>query len=103
MFNLTDYKFDKPYYRQGEFLELFSISLSTLKRFMEDWVNSGKNLNEMGHLNIQGFRETCWEPRAFLAWLIENKLEAPVKYDYQISEQKKLTENIIKLNKKQTN
>jgi hypothetical protein len=101
MFNLTDYKFEKPYYRQGEFLELFSISLATLKRYMEEWVNNGNNLQLMGHLNIIGFRETCWEPKTFLNWLIENKLEAPVKYDFELSEQKKLAQNVINIPKKQ--
>jgi len=101
MFNLTDYKFEKPYYRQGKFLELFSISLATLKRYMEEWVNNGNNLQDMGHLNIIGFRETCWEPKTFLNWLIENKLEVPVKYDYQLNEQKKLNQNVINIPKKQ--
>ena len=101
MFNLTDYKFEKPYYRQGKFLELFSISLATLKRYMEEWVNNGNNLQDMGHLNIKGFKETCREPKTFLNWIIENKLEAPVKYDYELSEQKKLTQNVINIAKKQ--
>ena len=101
MFNLNDFRFAKPYYRQGEFLELFSISLSTLKRFMEEWLDNGRNLEEMGHLNIKGFKETCWEPRAFLNWLIENKLEVPAKYDYQLNEQKKLNQNVINIPKKQ--
>ena len=94
MFNLNDFRFAKPYYRQGEFLELFSISLSTLKRFMEEWLDNGRNLEEMGHLNIKGFKETCWEPKAFLNWLIENKLEVPLKYDYQLKKKYKKSEFI---------
>jgi hypothetical protein len=42
---------------------------------MEEWVNNGNNLQDMGHLNIKGFKETCWEPRTFLNWLIENKTD----------------------------
>ena len=90
MFNLNDFRFAKPYYRQGEFLELFSISLSTLMRFMEEWLDNGRNLEEMGHLNIKGFKETCWEPKAFLNWLVENKIEVPARFDYEVSEQNKL-------------
>ena len=29
----------------------------------------------MGYLKFQGFKEPCWEPQKYIAWLIEHKLE----------------------------
>jgi hypothetical protein len=101
MDNLTEYKFDKPYYRQSEFIQMMSISLSTLKRYMEDWVKKGHSTAEMGYLDIEGFKENCWEPRTFMTWLIKHKINVQVKYDYEVKEQKQLQNSIINLNKPQ--
>ena len=101
MISLTNYKFDKPYYRQSIFLDLFSMSESCLKRYIKDWTDQGRDAVEMGHLNIIGFKETCWCPKTFLGWLIENKIEVPVRYDYQLAEQEKLKTNIVNIPQKQ--
>jgi hypothetical protein len=100
MINLTNFKFDKPYYRQSEFLLLFSISESCLKRYVKEWTDVGKNPEDMGHLNIKGFKEICWIPITFINWLVENKIEVPVRFDYQVSEQHKLKTNILNIPKK---
>jgi hypothetical protein len=54
----------------------------------------------MGHLNIKGFKEICWIPITFINWLVENKIEVPVRFDYQVSEQRKLKTNILNIPKK---
>ena len=38
-----------------------------------------------------------FEPRSFLNWLIENKINGPVQYDYQVKEVDSLKTNITKL------
>ena len=73
---------------------------STLKRYMADWRKSGKPLAEMGYIKFQGFRETCWQPGVFTRWIIANKLEAEVKYDYDLAEKKKNQMGVINFNKK---
>ena len=67
---------------------------------MADWRKSGKPLAEMGYIKFQGFRETCWQPGVFTRWIIANKLEAEVKYDYDLAEKKKNQMGVINFNKK---
>ena len=68
---------------------------------MSEQLKGGKTLAEMGYLKFQGFKEPCWEPQKYIAWLIEHKLEAEAKYDYDLAEQRKLRMGIVNFNKKQ--
>lgn len=100
MENLKNFKFDRPYYRQSKLLDIFSISETTLRRYIKEWIDLGKNAQDMGHLNIKGFSEICWCPVTFLHWLIANKINVAVTYDYQKVEQDKLKSNIVSIPKK---
>jgi hypothetical protein len=82
----TNFNFAKPYYRRGEFLDLFSMSESTLKRYMAEQRLKGVSLSEMGYLNIEGFREDCWIPQA--------------KYDYDLLAKREAHMTVVNLNKK---
>lgn len=36
-----------------------------------------------------------WEPVKFLNWLINNKIKANVKYDYEAKDQKEASDNLM--------
>jgi len=97
--NYLNHKYDKPWYRQSEILNLLGMSDSTLKRYMAEHRKAGKSLADMGYLKFEGFREACWQPGVLTHWLVQNKLEAETKYDYERAEQKRVQMNIINLNK----
>ena len=96
---MINFKFDKPWYRQTELLEKTSTSNACLKRYTSEQLKSGGTLTEMGYLKFQGFKEPCWEPQKYIAWLIEHKLETDPKYDYEQAEQKRVRMGIINFNK----
>ena len=91
--NITNFKFNKPYFPQSEILELFNISETTLKRYIAEC----KSANDLGMFKIEGIRQNMFEPKTFLNWLIENKIKATVQYDYQKAEVDNLKTNITKL------
>ena len=95
------FKFDKPWYRQTELLEKTSMSNACLKRYMSEQLKGGGNLTEMGYLKFEGFKEVCWCPLKFTAWLVEHKLEKEPKYDYELAEQKRVRMNVVNLNNNQ--
>ena len=97
--DIVNYTFDKPWYRQSELLDKFSVSNACLKRYMSEQLKAGKTLAEMGYLKFQGFKEPCWNPQKFIAWLFEYKLEPEAQYDYELAEQKRLRMGIINFNK----
>mgnify|MGYP003646555330 FL=1 len=102
MLNYLTHKYDKPWYRQSEMLLLTAMSESCLRRYMADQRKAGLPLADMGYLKFEGFKEVCWQPGLFTHWLITNKLEAEVKYDYELAEQKKVRMNVVNLNKQQS-
>ena len=103
METILNYTFRKPFYRQSDFLELFSLSLSTLKRYIEEWRSKGGDPSDMGKLNIQGYKEVCWNPQLFLQWLIENKVELEVKYNHEALEVEKSKQRISDLSINENN
>jgi len=101
MLSYLNHKYDKPWYRQSEILLLLAMSESTLKRYMADHRKANLPLADMGYLKFKGFKEICWQPGVLTYWLVQNKLEPEVKYDYELAEQKKVQMNIINLQQKQ--
>jgi hypothetical protein len=92
METLLNYKFDKPFYSQSQLLSIFgSISESTLKKYMKDWVEEGKELVDMGYFRIDGVRENQWEPQTFCRWLLANKIKVQAN---------KIESNLIDINNK---
>ena len=95
---IINFKFDIPWYRQSELLEKLSMSNACLKRYMSEHLKGGGNLTAMGYLKFEGFKEACWDPIKYTAWLIEHKLEREPKYDYEVAEQKKVRMGVVNLN-----
>jgi len=102
MLNYLNHKYDKPWFRQSEMLELTGMSESCLRRYMADQRKANKPLADMGYLKFKGFKEVCWQPKMLTHWLIQNVLETEVKYDYELAEQKRVQMNVINLSKKQS-
>ena len=85
---LFNYKFSKPFVSQTELVELFgSLSESTLKRYMKEWIDGGNEVKEMGMFRIDGVRENQWIPQVFIKWLTEHKIDKAYKWDYEKLEQ----------------
>ena len=102
--DVINFTFDKPFYRQTEMLVKLSMSEACLKRYMKEVIDSrGEKgtLTEMGYMKFEGYKEACWIPGLLLNWLIENKLEAIPKYDYELAEQKRVSMGVINFNKQQ--
>ena len=95
--DLINYHFDKPWYRQSELCEKLSMSNACLKRYMSEQLKGGGTLSEMGYLKFQGYKEACWDPIKYTAWLIEHKLEKEPKYDYELAEQKRVGMGLVNL------
>ena len=89
MFN---FRYLKPYYTQSEVLELFSLSKSTLQRYREEVMKKGGDLwVDLGYFHIDGTKEAMYEPVRLSNWLLENKINIPKPYDYQVDEIKKVS------------
>ena len=92
------FNFNKPYYPEGELLELFSLSKSSLQRMREECLKSGGDLFiDMGYFHIKGISSAMYEPYKFSAWLFDNRVVPENKYDYEILETSKVKEGLIKL------
>ena len=92
---LLNYKFSKPFVSQTELIELFgSLSESTLKRYMKEWIDGGNEVKEMGMFRIDGVRENQWIPQVFIKWLTEHKIDKAYKWDYEKLEQDNLKKDI---------
>ena len=93
---LFNYKFSKPFVSQTELVELFgSLSESTLKRYMKEWIDSGNDVKDMGMFRLDKVRENQWEPVTFMKWLYENKINKAYKYDYEIKQQEAHKEDFL--------
>ena len=81
---------------QTELVELFgSLSESTLKRYMKEWIDSGNDVKDMGMFRLDKVRENQWEPVTFMKWLYENKINKAYKYDYEIKQQEAHKEDFL--------
>ena len=70
---------------------------------MSEHTQKGGALADMGHLEISGFREACWEPIALVNWIYSNKVNKQKTYDYEFAEAKKLEENIVNIKQRGKN
>ena len=72
---------------------MFQLSNSQLKKFIKEWTDPGRPVEDMGYLGkIEGVRETVWSPNKFYSWLMANK--------HQRNSQKVRSINIITFNQK---
>ena len=84
----TQFTFTQLWYTTTDLLKLIPISRSTFYKMHRKLIEQGKDGSEMGKVKIEGCENTLWCPIKFVSYLQEYKiLTAPIKYDYEKSEQ----------------
>jgi len=82
------FTFTRKWYPTKNLLEIIPIPRSTFYKMHRELIEQGKDGSEMGKVKIEGCENTFWCPIKFLSYLQEHKiLTAPIKYDYEKSEQ----------------
>ena len=99
---MFDFKFDRPFYKEKDFLKIISIPRSTFHSWQSEWISKGRDPRLMGKVYIKGSSSVYWNGPKFLKWLIENKIKQNPKYDYQEEQKKTALVVINKLNKRKT-
>ena len=85
------FTFTKLWYPTKQLLEIIPISRSTFYRMHRELIEQGLDGSQMGKVNIEGTETVLWCPIKFVSYLQEHKiLTAPIKYDYEKSEQDKV-------------
>jgi len=88
-----------------ELVETTSIPKSSLYRYVREWKKQGNDPKDMGRIKLRDTISYRWDPRVFVGWLIRCKLEEPIKYDYEFTENENLKQilvfNNLPLNKQQ--
>ena len=85
--------------------KMTSVARSTLCRITAEYIKAGGDAKDMGRITLKGMNAHRWDPRIFVSWLIKHKLVQPIKFDYELEEQKTLQQilvfNNLPLNKQQ--
>ena len=80
MFN---FKFDRPFYKEKDFLKIISIPRSTFYSWQSEWISKGRDPRLMGKVYIKGSSSVYWNGPLFLDWMIKHKIKHDPKYDYE--------------------
>ena len=99
---MFDFKFDRPFYKEKEFLKIVPVPRSTFFHWQNEWISKGNDPLEMGKMEMRDSSAVYWNGPKFLKWLIENKIKQNPKYDYQEEQKKTALVVINKLNKRKT-
>jgi len=99
---LIKFTFTKLWYPTKELLEIIPISRSTFYKMHRELIEQGKDGSEMGKIEVEGCENVYWCPITFVSYLQKHKiLTAPIKYDYEKSEQDDVKVAIGVFNKQQ--
>ena len=94
--NVKSFKFIKRHwYPTSELLEIIPISYATFNRFISDLVKEGRDPSEMGRVIIQGVREALWDLGKFKNFLETEKINNPINYDYEKTEQDQVKQALV--------
>ena len=80
MFN---FKFDRPFYKEKDFLKIISISRATFYSWQSEWISKGGHPKDMGKIILKGSSSVYWNGPLFLDWMIKHKIKHDPKYDYE--------------------
>ena len=100
MFN---FKFDRPFYKEKEFLKIINISRSTCFKWQSEWIQKGGDPRDMGKVLINGSTTCYWNGPKYLDWMIKYKVNHKVKYDYEEVDKQKALLLVSNLKKKKNN
>ena len=92
---MQKFNFNKLWISTKELLKITSIAESTLYRFISEWTKAGNDPKDMGRVRISGMKSDRWDPRIFVGWLINHKLENPIKFDYELKEKETLKQILV--------
>jgi len=81
------FQFTKLWYPTSELLELFPFSRSRFYRFQDELTEKGRDLSEMGRVEIKGCENIFWCPIKFKEYLEREQINKPIKYDYDKQQQ----------------
>ena len=77
------FQFNKLWYPTNELLEIIPIPRSTFYLWQEELTNKGRDLSEMGRIKVTGLKAMLWDPIKFKEFLEKEKINQPIKYDYE--------------------
>ena len=66
---MFDFKFDRPFYRERDFLKIISIPRSTFYSWQSEWIAKGNDPKEMGKITMKESSSVYWNGPIFLKWL----------------------------------
>jgi|TARA_Y100001951_G_C11227933_1_gene232824 hypothetical protein len=95
------FQFTKLWYPTKEILEIIPISRSTFYLFQDELTAQGRDLSEMGRVKIKGCENIFWDPVKLLDYLNREKVNQPIKYDYEKQQQDDVNVAIGVFNKQQ--
>jgi len=85
--NNYTFQFTKLWYSTTDLLEIFPISRSRFYRFQDELTEQGRDLSEMGRVEIKGCENVFWDPLKFKNYLETEQINKPIKYDYEKQQQ----------------
>ena len=85
----------RHWYPTSELLEIIPISYATFNRFISELVKEGRDPAEMGRVVIQGVREALWDLGKFINFLETEKINNPINYDYEKTEQDQIKQALV--------
>ena len=97
MFN---FKFDRPFYKEKDFLKIISISRATFYSWQSEWISKGGDPKDMGKIILKGSSSVYWNGPKYINWLIENKIETDPTYDYEVEQKNRALVVVNNLEKK---
>ena len=77
------FQFNKLWYPQEEILKIIPIPRATFYRMQDELTEQGRELAEMGKVKIKGVKEVLWDPVKLVQLLNNEKVNQPIKYDYE--------------------
>ena len=90
MFN---FKFDRPFYKEKEFLKIVPVPRSTFFHWQNEWISKGYDPLEMGKMEMRDSSAVYWNGPKFL--------QNP-KYDYEEEHKKTALVVVNKLKQRKT-
>ncbi len=98
---MRNFNFNKLWINTKELVNITGLSRSRIFQYQKEWLEGGNDPKDMGRITLKGpVKRTgllLWDPRVFVSWLIKNKTEGPIKFNYEFQE-RELIKNILVVN-----
>ena len=98
---MKNFYFNKLWISTVELVKVTGLSRSRIFQWKKEWEEEGNDVKDMGIITFKGPKKRTglllWDPRVFVSWLIKNKTDGPIKFDYEFKE-RELIKNILVVN-----